>query len=205
VPRLSADDRKAELIDAAARAIAQHGVAGATTRVIAAEAGAPQATLHYCFGSKEDLLLELVKRATESMVKVCVVEPGLGLGPTAGAVLRKHAEWLKIDPDLALSTYDLYLWALPTRQDLADHEIKHNHELLQATLRAGLRPTDDPDIVEEIARMTFAIMDGVALQWFLHHDEDRLARDLENGARALALLASGHGLKGRPRVRSRRA
>jgi AcrR family transcriptional regulator len=190
MPRVSAEDRRAEFVAAAARAIAQHGVAGATTRVIASEAGAPQATLHYCFRSKEELLLQLVDHATESTVKISEVEPGLGLGATAAALVHKYAEWLVQEPDLALATHDLYLWALPRRRDLADGAAQRNRELTRATLREGLVPSDDPALVDEVARMTQAVSDGIALQWFLHHDEEMLRIDVDNGAHAVAAIAT---------------
>jgi AcrR family transcriptional regulator len=190
VPRMPADDRRADFIEAAARAIAQHGVAGATTRVIAAEADAPLGALHYCFRSKEELFTALVDHAGMSMQQTWVVEEGLGLGATAAAVVRNHADWLRREPDLGLSTYDLYLWALPRRRDLADREVERNHAWLITTLERGLRPDDDPALVASTARMTTILMDGVALQWFLHQDEERLAGELDDVARALDLLAA---------------
>src|SRR3954469_19945780 len=48
--------RRQQLIDAAMAVISREGVDGATTRRIADEAGAPLATLHYCFQTKENLL-----------------------------------------------------------------------------------------------------------------------------------------------------
>jgi AcrR family transcriptional regulator len=196
VPRMPAGERRADFIVAAARAIARHGVAGATTRVIAAEADAPLAALHYCFGSKEELFMELVEHASQSMLQMSAVEPDLGLGPTAAAVLRKHADWLVREPELGLSTYDLYLWSLPRSRDLADRAVERTHTRLVSTLRQGLGPQEDPAAVEPLARMTVVLMDGLALQWFLHRDEERLASEVDDAARALDALTT-------PRARSR--
>ncbi|MGY1746524.1 TetR family transcriptional regulator [Blastococcus sp. SYSU D00695] len=186
---MPAEERRADFIAAAARAIARHGVAGATTRVIAAEADAPLAALHYCFRSKEELFMELVDHASTSMMQMSVVEPGLGLGPTAAAVLEQHAQWLLREPELGLSTYDLYLWALPRSRELADRAVERTHTRLVTTLQRGLLPVDDPSLVRPLARMTVVLMDGLALQWFLHRDEERLAAELDDASRALDLLA----------------
>lgn len=53
--RIPAAERRADLVAAAVRVIAAHGVDGATTRRIAEAANAPLATLHYCFATKEAL------------------------------------------------------------------------------------------------------------------------------------------------------
>jgi AcrR family transcriptional regulator len=57
-----AAERREQLIAAAIAVIAEVGVEGATTRRIAAAADAPLATLHYCFQSKERLLLDVFDR-----------------------------------------------------------------------------------------------------------------------------------------------
>jgi AcrR family transcriptional regulator len=193
VPHVPAEERRADFLAAAARAIARHGVAGATTRVIAAEAGAPLGALHYCFRSKEELFTELVDHASASMLRMLAVEAGLGLGPTAAAIVRDHSVWLEREPELALSTYDLYLWSLPRRQELAAHMEQRNHEWFVATLREGLRPEDAPDLVDPVARMLVVLMDGLALQWFLHRDPERLAAEAGDAMRALELLAASRG------------
>ena len=62
--RIPAAERRAELVAAAVRVIAAHGVDGATTRRIAEEANAPLATLHYCFSSKEVLFAAVFEYVT---------------------------------------------------------------------------------------------------------------------------------------------
>lgn len=59
--RMAVDERRRQLTDAAFRVIARDGITAASTRTICAEAGMPQASFHYCFDSKRDLLEELVQ------------------------------------------------------------------------------------------------------------------------------------------------
>lgn len=55
-------DTKQRILDAAERLIAEQGYAATSLRQIIAEAGVNLASVHYHFGSKEELLSELVAR-----------------------------------------------------------------------------------------------------------------------------------------------
>jgi AcrR family transcriptional regulator len=61
---MSADARRAELLQAALRVMSRDGIAAGTTRAIVAEAGMPLATFHYCFRSRNELLRELITLLT---------------------------------------------------------------------------------------------------------------------------------------------
>jgi AcrR family transcriptional regulator len=61
---MSADARRAELLQAALRVMSRDGVAAGTTRAIVAEAGMPLATFHYCFRSRNELLRDLITLVT---------------------------------------------------------------------------------------------------------------------------------------------
>ena len=53
--RMGAELRRQDFVKATVRVIAEHGVANATTRRIAAAAGCPLASLHYVFKTKDEL------------------------------------------------------------------------------------------------------------------------------------------------------
>src|SRR5437763_5037954 len=55
-------DTKQKILDAAERLIAERGYSATSLRHIIAEAGVNLAAIHYHFGSKEDLLDELILR-----------------------------------------------------------------------------------------------------------------------------------------------
>jgi AcrR family transcriptional regulator len=55
-------DTKQRILDTAERLIAQHGYAATSLRHIIAEAGVNLAAIHYHFGSKEELLDEIIHR-----------------------------------------------------------------------------------------------------------------------------------------------
>src|SRR5438094_4740953 len=55
-------DKAQRIVDAMRRSVAQRGVAGSTFDHVAKEAGVSRGLLHYYFGSKEELLAEVVRR-----------------------------------------------------------------------------------------------------------------------------------------------
>jgi DNA-binding transcriptional regulator YbjK len=63
-------ERKSRIIDAAIEVIAEHGVAGTTSRRIAAVADVPLGSLTYHFDGVEDLLAQAFRRHAERMSPV---------------------------------------------------------------------------------------------------------------------------------------
>jgi AcrR family transcriptional regulator len=73
-----ASDSRERILEAAARVYAQYGFRGATTRLIAQEAGVNEVTLFRLFGSKAQLFDELLnKQLHESTVPLLPDEPGV--------------------------------------------------------------------------------------------------------------------------------
>ncbi|HYZ79757.1 MAG TPA: helix-turn-helix domain-containing protein, partial [Solirubrobacteraceae bacterium] len=58
-------DRAARIVDAMRASVAQRGIAGSTFDRVAREAGVSRGLLHYYFGTKERLLVEVVRRESE--------------------------------------------------------------------------------------------------------------------------------------------
>lgn len=63
-PRIAADDRRAQILEAAAQVFARHGFRGGTTRAIAQAAGVAEGTLFRYFPTKRHLLLALFETLT---------------------------------------------------------------------------------------------------------------------------------------------
>jgi DNA-binding transcriptional regulator YbjK len=66
-PRRYDPERKSRIVDAAIEVIAAHGVAGTTSRRIAAAADVPLGSITYHFDSLEDLLEQAFRRHAERM------------------------------------------------------------------------------------------------------------------------------------------
>ncbi|NBE56163.1 TetR/AcrR family transcriptional regulator [Streptomyces boluensis] len=66
---VTAAERRPQLIKAAIALMAREGVAAGSTRAIAAELGVAQATVHYTFGTKEDLYRAVMAKLTDDLVR----------------------------------------------------------------------------------------------------------------------------------------
>ena len=79
--RMSADERRAQLVEAAIAVMTRDGITKATTRAIVGEAGVPLGVFHYCFDSKAALLERVVTTLHERAVERVLTTP-----PTTGSV-----------------------------------------------------------------------------------------------------------------------
>ncbi|MET0448748.1 MAG: helix-turn-helix domain-containing protein [Aeromicrobium sp.] len=68
VPRMSAEDRRELVLDAAMRAFGRTGYAGTTTDAVAREAGVSQPYVVRIFGTKLELFLEVFDRSTRQIM-----------------------------------------------------------------------------------------------------------------------------------------
>lgn len=88
MPRIAAADRRTALVQAALRVIAAQGVAAATTRAIAAEAGMSLASVHYAFASRDELIAYAVREQVRAAIAGLSQEEAAGI-PGGGASGRR--------------------------------------------------------------------------------------------------------------------
>jgi AcrR family transcriptional regulator len=179
----SADGRRAELVEAAGRVVARDGIAAATTRRIAEEAGLPQGLVHYWFASKDELLEEVIMtllRQFEAATEVISAEDTTGdLPGDPGDV--DPAEYVRDafraafgvveadDRGNQLATYELTTWALrtPQQRDLA----RQQYAAYRATAAAVAAPwlavhgENFPGDPGALARFIAVLFDGAVLAW----------------------------------------
>ena len=67
--RARGKDTRALILDAARDALTEHGYTGTTTRTIAERAGVNLSLVHYHFGGKQQLLVELLTRENERLLE----------------------------------------------------------------------------------------------------------------------------------------
>jgi AcrR family transcriptional regulator len=187
-----AEQRRREFVEAAARVIAERGVAGATTRRIAEAAGAPAANLHYAFRNKEEIFYELFKQQAERIVeKVRYGNAGDGLGATATRLLEEIVSWYLSEPDYSRAQMELLMWSIkqPQYADMAVRAYEIHAKNYSEVLRHGMAAGDDESLVEPFAYQIALASDGLALQWFTYQDDDRLRSAMELAAETLSALA----------------
>lgn len=114
-PRISADERRAEVIAAAVTAFASGGYAGTSTETIADLAGVSQPYVFRLFGSKQHLFLAAVDRAFEritlafeSAARTPDPDPPPGMHPVLSAMARAYGRLLA---DRSLLRIQLHAYA----------------------------------------------------------------------------------------------
>lgn len=114
-PRISADERRAEVVEAAVTAFAGGGFAGTSTETIADLAGVSQPYVFRLFGSKQDLFLAAVDRAFERITltfeaaaRAPIKDIPPGMDPILGAMARAYGRLLA---DRSLLRIQLHAYA----------------------------------------------------------------------------------------------
>lgn len=193
--RMSSADRRSALLRAALSVIARHGVAGATTRAIVAEAGMPLASFHYAFASRDAMMRELIALVVgdEASAVVASIHLGSDIRSSVREGLRAYFATIEADPGHEQVMFELQQYALRTPG--LEHLAKEQHEryrgavaelLVAGAASAGIRwslPVDD------VARLVVTLTDGLTLGWLADHDTAAAHRVIEFAADSLSALA----------------
>jgi AcrR family transcriptional regulator len=170
---------KAQRIVAAMReTVARHGIAGATFERVAAEAGVSRGLLHYYFGTKERMLVEVVRRDSE--LRVARLDEPLGNARSVDDVLdvlvANLMDLVENDPGFFVLLFELFTAGRRNPDisrelgELFARTRGHVAEILEAKQREGvLSLRFEPDAV---VSYLFAIADGFALQVLSDADRD---------------------------------
>jgi AcrR family transcriptional regulator len=193
--RVSAEDRRRQLVAAAFRVIGRDGFARATTRAICIEAGAPLASFHYCFASKQELLDELTTQTLDALTAARA--DGTHIRPTVAESLRVtlgfYWQTVEDDPGRESVLMALTQHALndPGLSGVAEQQYAAYHRTARETLEeiaegCGVTWTLP---VEQLARMLIVVTDGVTLAWLVDRDSDAAVAALDAFAGQLAAFA----------------
>ena len=185
-------DKAQRIVDAMRSSVARRGAAGSTFDHVAREAGVSRGLLHYYFGTKERLLVEVVRRDCD--IRMDVLDAALAGARTAedfvDALVRSLEEVLENDPDFYALLFEITTLARRNEEIAGELSAlyrrtrRHVAELLQAKQDEGvLRLADEP---EAVAAILFALGDGIALQ--VLHAPDRV-RELGQWVRAGVICA----------------
>jgi AcrR family transcriptional regulator len=163
-------EKAQRIIDAMRDSVAKRGAAGSTFEHVAREAGVSRGLLHYYFGTKERLLVEVVRRDAE--IRVARLDEPLGRAETADDVIdvlvANLTDLIENEPAFFLLLYELF--SAGRRNPEIQHEVgqlfdrtrTHVAEILDAKQREGvLKLRYD---AEAIVAYLFAVGDGFALQ-----------------------------------------
>ncbi|MCX4736959.1 TetR/AcrR family transcriptional regulator [Streptomyces sp. NBC_01363] len=162
---LTAAERHSRIVEAATRVIARDGLAAATTRRIANEAGVNLAALHYSFKGKDEIYA-----AVDDTLRASIIgsNPEPAEAHTCQEITRslisRFQYLLRTDRQAAIAQYELLLWALrtPHKVQLAARSyqsfIGAFADRLERAVDAGDRD------VTLLARYTVGAIDGIYVQ-----------------------------------------
>src|SRR3954465_10673339 len=173
-----AGDKAQRIVDAMRASVGRRGAAGATFDHVSREAGVSRGLLHYYFGTKERLLVEVVRRDTE--VRLAVLDEQLGGAATADDFIDRLVSQLehvvRHEPETWLVVFEL-LSLSRRHQDIASELTEllrrtreHVAALLAAKQEEGvLHLHAEPEAITEIL---FSLGDGIALRMLAEPGRD---------------------------------
>ncbi len=193
--RMSAEDRRVQLIDAAIAVMTRDGVAKATTRAIASEAQMPLGVFHYAFRSKQELLVlvtETIAKQSKADIDAAIFE---GQGDLVGVVeagLLAYFDHLVAHPKEHLVTYELTNYAIREDGfgDVAKRQYEYYLEQNEALLVALADVFDFEYIppVSVVSRLVFSCADGLALNYLAYGEEEEARAVLRLAASTLVTM-----------------
>ncbi len=193
--RIPADERRALLVQAALRVIAAHGVSGATTRAIVAEAGMSLASFHYAFRSHDEMMRELIAYVVgaESNAVFAVLRPGSDIETSLREGMNAFLDYVISDPGHEQVMQELVQYALrtPDLEHLAREQYDSYRGAVSEILTEGAAAAHVTWTlpVAEVARLVVTVTDGVTLAWLADRDAAAARRVLDFAATSLARLA----------------
>ncbi|WP_255770768.1 TetR/AcrR family transcriptional regulator [Pseudarthrobacter sulfonivorans] len=168
--RVSAEERKEQLIAATVELMRREGVQSVTIRAIAKEANAPLATAHYCFSNKEELMDAAAEAWFRNLSRFSSGVPvHLGLRKAVEQVGEGYWRALEEEPASILSEIELILWA--TRNAAVSPlaaKIYPAYEVELGTIFAtAAQSNGDQSLIDfpTMVRLFLMIYDGAAIQY----------------------------------------
>lgn len=180
MPRVTNDDRRRQLIDAAVAILIEEGPPALTARAIAARAGAPVGTVHYAFRDLDELLgLAASEVMATGWTAIGEIGTGGGVRATIAEILRRYCGWLRTAPEHALACFEIYVSTL--RSGWGADRVAETHAVLVALLTAAERsdhlPSRTP--IPQLAHLVMMATDGLALIHFGRHDRAETPADVD--------------------------
>ncbi|HKI67448.1 MAG TPA: TetR/AcrR family transcriptional regulator [Solirubrobacterales bacterium] len=189
-------EKAQRIVDAMRESVAKRGAAGSTFEQVAREAGVSRGLLHYYFGTKERLLVEVVRRDSE--IRVARLDEPLANAQSVDDVLQvlvaNLTDLIDNEPAFFLLLYELFSAGRRNPEiqrevgQLFDRTRSHVAEILEQKEREGvLKLRHD---AEATIAYLFAAADGFALQALSEPSRD-ISAVLEAGADSARYLLAG--------------
>jgi AcrR family transcriptional regulator len=174
------DGEKAQrIIEAMRTSVGTRGAAGSTFDHVAREAGVSRGLLHYYFGSKEKLLVEVVRHDCETRIEAMderITRAG-SVDEIIAALVLGLEDFIQGEPSSPAVIYELL--SASRHSDEIRTELAELYRRWRADLAEALRAKERDGVVrleadpEAVASMLFALGDGFGIQVLSDPDWDR--------------------------------
>jgi len=169
-PRRLEGDKAQRIIEAMRESVGRRGAAGSTFDHVAREAGVSRGLLHYYFGSKERLLVEVVRHDCE--LRIQAMDERLAeadsLDAIVAALVSQLEAWVEDEPALQAVVYEML--SASRHSDEIRAELAELYRRWRAHLADALREKESQGVVklqgdaESVASILFALGDGLGIQ-----------------------------------------
>ncbi|MEH0554029.1 TetR/AcrR family transcriptional regulator [Streptomyces sp. B21-101] len=178
--------RRRQMVSATRDVLAREGVARATLRAVAAEAGVPLGTMQYVFRSKEELLRAVIEDVVEEIAQVLKESAELDDGLEQAVRKGMRGFWSRLvtgQSDLQLMQYELTTYALRTagHDSLARWQYQRYCSIVAEWCQEAANNAGETCAVPfaRLGRLMVAGVDGLVLQHVCDPNEARSAEDLD--------------------------
>ena len=189
-------EKAQRIVDAMRESVAKRGAAGSTFEHVAREAGVSRGLLHYYFGTKERLLVEVVRRDAE--IRVNRLDAPLAKAKTVDDVLDVLVSSLMdlIDNDPAFFLLLIELFSAGRRNPDIQRELGQLFERTRGHVAEVLKAKEREGVLnlrydaEAVVSYLFSVGDGFALQALSDPERDHAGTLAAGTAAARYLLTA---------------
>jgi AcrR family transcriptional regulator len=171
-------EKARRIVEEMRRSVARRGTVGSTFDHVSREAGVSRGLLHYYFGTKEQLLVETVRRDCE--LRMEMLERQLSRAQTADDFIDLMAQNLqktvRAEPDFVTLVFELFTLSRRNTEIAVEYAelMRRTREQVAGMLAAAqqegvLRLHAEPEAVAEIL---FSLGDGFALRMLAEPERD---------------------------------
>jgi AcrR family transcriptional regulator len=171
-------EKAQRIVEAMRSSVARRGISGSTFEHVAREAGVSRGLLHYYFGTKEALLVEVVRRDTEH--RIARLDEPLGgaksVDELLGVLVANLEDSIQNEPGFWVLLFDLFTAGRRNPEilrevgELFNRTRDHVADILRAKQAEGvISPRLD---LSAVVAVLFAMADGIALQVLSDPDRD---------------------------------
>src|SRR5947208_10224627 len=169
-PRQLPSDKASLIVEAMRSSVAARGIAGSTFDHVAREAGVSRGLLHYYFGTKERLLIEVVRRECDVTRQRLQegVSGAASVDDVLAALVRSFEDFIGEGPSHVVTFYEILTLAQRNHEIAAElaelgRQVRvHLGDLLRAKADAGVLSLDaDP---EAAAGLLMTLADGLTVR-----------------------------------------